>query len=185
MFRNGFRDCSTNQSFSDKRNASATITKSFKDGSLVPGAKKSIVKKSKDPAGPTPQKVVTRDTERVEWMEAHDTVFWPTDLQVMVHDIEEQYDIEAFLQVDEWKRISYTMRGSDTTDRWYLMLPKHIKRALETCTNHPHLVSKYAGTGSRTTHHGVQFFKHADKSLALLRGDGVQCRCGVWHPRRI
>jgi hypothetical protein len=186
MFGAGFRDVSTNQSFADKRNAGASVGRTFKDGSRVPGAKKTIAKKGMDKGGGIAEEErKQKDTDRVAWMEERDLIFWPEDREVFVHDMETQHDVEAYIQMDEWKRLGYEMTGDNTCANWYLSSPVYIKRALEVCTKEPTLVQTYHGTGSRTTYHGVQFFKHVDGSIVLLRGDGIKCKCGTWHPRRI
>jgi hypothetical protein len=184
MFGSGFRDKSTNESFSDGRNLAAKVVHKFKDGSSVPTAKKSIVKKEKSTSKDTKGTKCLKDGERVGWMNEHDVWYWPVTDAPCVHSMEEQYDVEAYLLIDEWKRIAYDMKGIDMVAQWYLTSPPHVKRALESCSKNPSWISKYAMTGSRTTQHGVQFFKHADGSIALLREPGVECKCGVYHPHR-
>jgi hypothetical protein len=183
MFGGNFRDTTTNQTYADNRNGAAKIAAKFRDGSGVPGAKKFIAKKSKQ-IDITPRELKLRDTERVVWMEANDILFWPEEMETAVHSVETQFRVETYAQLNDWQRQALSDSEGDCSAKWFLALPLHVKQAIETCFGADSLIKQYTNTGSRTTHCGIQFFKHMDGSIALLRGEGVQCKCGIWHPRR-
>jgi hypothetical protein len=190
-FFGGHRDAVTNQVFSDNVNRSAGTARRFKDGTVVPASKKSIVKKPKQLAGGlsvpgTGTLCRMTPLQRAEWMHQQQHEFWPLEREKFQHSSETQQDVEAYLELHEWKRLAYDAAGEDLDSDWYLSSSKHVRKALTTCGKQPRLVASYQGTGSRTTHGGVEFFTHSDGSIALIRCDpGVQCRCGEWHPKRI